>query len=613
MRNYAVRLSVDGAEVVERQFQEVGQKGQAAFSGIGQASRATVQPLSAFRGQIQNASFQIGDFATQVGAGTSATVALSQQLPQLLGGFGVFGAVAGAAAAIMLPLGSAFLSAGDEALDFSDATETARSSAERFFDLLRARRDTIAELTEQFGGASAAAERLTTAQIALSAELAQADLNSAIGSLREFAEVGFEFNGLGEVVGRNIGDVQRLAREFSVTRGEVLGLVDEFDRLLSARGAEEQARALQDVVAEIQRMEAAGAEFSSEAAGIVQALLDASAAAETLAANTDSATVSAQRAAAAYREFADEIARADRESKARLEQAVEPFARFEDSRFSNRLTDRDRADVNRARERAAREAERSARGRAGGGGGRGGRSEAEREAEREAKAISDVVEALQNEINLIGQSDLARRIANETRRAGVDVYSEAGQEIAELVIRAESLNDQLERTREINELAASSFSELFAGATRGAGEFEDALGNVLGRLGQMALDNLLLSLLSGVGFGNSALGSAFGTLVGVGRRAYGGPVRAGQPVWVGDGGEPELWVPDTAGTVVPKSRMGGGQMTIVNNVTVQGGDNPRQTGEAVAAGIAASLPALIDMRLAHHVRPGGMFNQPGRA
>lgn len=35
------------------------------------------------------------------------------------------------------------------------------------------------------------------------------------------------------------------------------------------------------------------------------------------------------------------------------------------------------------------------------------------------------------------------------------------------------------------------------------------------------------------------------------RRARGGDVAAGRPYWVGDGGEPELFVPDQAGTIVP--------------------------------------------------------------
>jgi hypothetical protein len=67
-----------------------------------------------YRFAVQNAAFQVGDFAVQVAGGANATRALAQQLPQLLGGLGLFGALAGAAAAIVLPLAGNFLAAGEE-------------------------------------------------------------------------------------------------------------------------------------------------------------------------------------------------------------------------------------------------------------------------------------------------------------------------------------------------------------------------------------------------------------------------------------------------------------------------------------------------------------------
>jgi len=78
--------------------------------GISRASRTTARATKTngnFGRSVQNASFQLGDFAVQVGSGQSATRALAQQLPQLLGGFGVLGAVAGAAVAVLVPLGAA--------------------------------------------------------------------------------------------------------------------------------------------------------------------------------------------------------------------------------------------------------------------------------------------------------------------------------------------------------------------------------------------------------------------------------------------------------------------------------------------------------------------------
>lgn len=55
-------------------------------------------------GSIRNVSYQVQDFATQVGAGTSASTALGQQLPQLLSGFGLMGVVLGTVTAVIIPL-----------------------------------------------------------------------------------------------------------------------------------------------------------------------------------------------------------------------------------------------------------------------------------------------------------------------------------------------------------------------------------------------------------------------------------------------------------------------------------------------------------------------------
>lgn len=73
------------------------------------------------KGSIQNVSFQIADFASQVSAGGSPVVALSQQLPQLAAGFGVVGAAVGAVLAVGIPLAAlAFREFGGETKSLDD-------------------------------------------------------------------------------------------------------------------------------------------------------------------------------------------------------------------------------------------------------------------------------------------------------------------------------------------------------------------------------------------------------------------------------------------------------------------------------------------------------------
>lgn len=59
-------------------------------------------------------------------------------------------------------------------------------------------------------------------------------------------------------------------------------------------------------------------------------------------------------------------------------------------------------------------------------------------------------------------------------------------------------------------------------------------------------------------------------------RRHGGPLAAGQPAIVGEGGKPELFVPNVAGRIIPSGKFGG--VTVTHNITVNGAD-PERTAE----------------------------------
>jgi hypothetical protein len=71
-----------------------------ALNNLATANDNVAGSANRVAGQVQNASYQVGDFFVQVASGQSAITALAQQLPQLLGGFGMVGALAGAGVAI---------------------------------------------------------------------------------------------------------------------------------------------------------------------------------------------------------------------------------------------------------------------------------------------------------------------------------------------------------------------------------------------------------------------------------------------------------------------------------------------------------------------------------
>lgn len=112
---------------IERKFantnRKIQQSSNSAAAGIGKM----VNVSRGGRFVIQNTANQIGDMAVQMEMGTAASRIMSQQLPQLFGGFaalggtlGLLGPIIGTVAALGVPLATAFLISGDEAESFED-------------------------------------------------------------------------------------------------------------------------------------------------------------------------------------------------------------------------------------------------------------------------------------------------------------------------------------------------------------------------------------------------------------------------------------------------------------------------------------------------------------
>ena len=181
---------------------------QAAFSGAGKNTKQ-------FNAAIQNSSYQIADFAVQVGGGVSALKAFSQQAPQLLAGFGAFGAAAGAIVAI--------LAAGANSLfKFGGAAESAGESLDGFRKKLAAigsvNRGPISELTAALEKADEVTRAyiftlLDLEKVKLSKSLseAQADINEYVLGLTKYTKaIGVSVDGIGVGVSNLTGDAAKL-------------------------------------------------------------------------------------------------------------------------------------------------------------------------------------------------------------------------------------------------------------------------------------------------------------------------------------------------------------------------------------------------------------------
>ena len=222
---------------------------QQAFSGVGKNTKQ-------FNAAIQNSSYQIADFAVQVGGGVSALKAFSQQAPQLLSGFGAIGAAAGAAVAI--------LAAGANSLfNFGDAAEDASKSVDKFKNQLSAlgagNRGPVSELTKALEGASGAMlgfilnlNKLEQRSVAKALDEAQQSLNDYIVELTRYTDAAnTSVLGVSAGIKRLKGDtaaLEGIAEKLKVdasVASDILALIRAFEA--GTLNAEQFAEALSDL------------------------------------------------------------------------------------------------------------------------------------------------------------------------------------------------------------------------------------------------------------------------------------------------------------------------------------------------------------------------------
>ncbi len=187
--------------------------------------------------------------------------------------------------------------------------------------------------------------------------------------------------------------------------------------------------------------------------------------------------------------------------------------------------------------------------------------------------------------------DLARKIAivNEAILAGEGEKNELLMARIQLQRDMEkALIKEAESLEHIGEIGVQAFrnmqtilADFFAEAGGGFDNMARQFALMLRRMiAELLAKRLLLAFLKLFAptpdSGGTAPASLTGVLTG---RAHGGPLAAGQLSLVGERG-PELFVPRSAGTIVPNSGLGG-NITVMHNITVNGAD-PEHTAQILA-------------------------------
>jgi len=178
---YVLKTSVEG----QTQMADLSAK----LSSIEESSKKTATAMNQVQGGVRNTAYQIQDLAVQIAGGTSAFVALGQQLPQLLSGFGTVGVVIGAVAAVAIPALQAGLKAAG--IDLRSLDETTRALVESTSKLKEAQQQnlpSIQGLRTGYGDLADDVKRFNILQQQIFEKKAYSDLIAQVDNLKSSIE-----------------------------------------------------------------------------------------------------------------------------------------------------------------------------------------------------------------------------------------------------------------------------------------------------------------------------------------------------------------------------------------------------------------------------------------
>jgi tape measure domain-containing protein len=200
----------------------------------------------------------------------------------------------------------------------------------------------------------------------------------------------------------------------------------------------------------------------------------------------------------------------------------------------------------------------------------------------------------------------------------LDIQNKKLKEQEELIKKNKEATDKLiESMKAVGEEIEGSIKNNLRDAITGAQSFGQAMTNVLNKIRDKIIDAQIDKLLGNFGenFGASfggqrkGIGGFLGGLIG-GLFANGGQPPVNKISVVGERG-PELFVPKTAGTIIPNNALGGGGNTTNNMITV----NVDATGSSVqgngseADQLGGLIASVVQATIIDEQRAGGLLNR----
>lgn len=495
----AVRASFDlgllgrSAEQAEERVEKMAAGASTAFGSMGTSTSLAFSrmrsSLAEFgrenRYRLQNASFQIQDFAVQVAAGTSAMQAAAQQAPQFLSAFGTAGVLFGTAAAILIPVAGILWSISSASRNTADEFEVLSKALDDINSATERAKMTTLELVELYGRAGDEVRDFVRIMATAAQDKAWQSARQGIQSMfKEYRDQTALILGVGQGIDPNFNiGIERLVEEFGLaipaarefqhsiekaaSSGTYRGMVEALDTALAKlEGLRNEAGLLPDSVIETH----------SSLVGILEQLRLAEGATTKLEEAQAGVTGSVDRSTAAAERFTDEVQRSVEQalkmeaSTQRMREAMinlqhsDPVSRsgaiaglqfdFEtpdlsglDPILKGVLEERlagVRAEVVRNAEATSMyEAQLKAKEQA-----MSGFVKAIDDSldayDKQQQRVSDIISALQAEAASLGETETQRRVSQEIQRAGIDVYSQEGREVARLATEITILKGEMD-------------------------------------------------------------------------------------------------------------------------------------------------------------------------
>ena len=541
-----------------------------SMRGFAQASGlANVATQKWAKGALQQAGYQVGDFAVQVANGTNGLQAFGQQAPQLLQIFGPAGAVIGAVVAVVAALGVVAQKAGKDIENLgsalgvlqapltavADAVKQAGMALGSVFGSLSGELDTALIAIGLFAGVMAvralpammamtgastlfASAMATFRAAVLASAISAGGYTTAITLMRAAVmTLGATVAAVGSILMRFLPVVILVAmakaiqlflrlKEGAGGFGEAMKLLGDLVASVWT-GMVESAKAIPDSLSGVWLSIESG--FISMVAGLVSTWYNFL---DTMARSAGSAGL-------------DDLNTSILESMISVGQ------------LTNQLNE-DAAVASAAASSAF--------------GSAGDRMSSAWEGVSTAwGALKEAVAAGTKEVNIFG--DAAAEAADKSGGAAKKAI--------------EDLSQQQENMKAIAGTIRESFSSAFMSMVDGTKSVKDAFRdmarNIIMKLYEVLVVQQLVNGIMGV------VGKAFPSLAPfVNTAAMGGPVTGGKPVLVGERG-PELMVPSRNAQVIPNNKMGGGGVVVNQTINISTG-----VAQTVRAEIKSLMPQIAD-------------------